>query len=268
MSANCLNCGTHLQDSYKYCPSCSQKKDTHRIHFHDLLHDAVHYVTHADKGFLYLLRSLATSTGVVAREYVEGKRKKYFPPLNFYLIVAGLFVLTMTTLEKPPTDVEKENPRISQITDPVEKQRVIRIYERKAVAMHFTAQYSNLLAFIAIPIIALIYWLFYMKASYNYIEHLIAGMYMNGFTNLLYILLFVPITRLLAGEQSSRFLGVYFLGQLVYSGIFYYKFINRTGKAALAKAFGATLLTLVVWVAGTSFAISQYISTGFWGLVK
>ena len=27
------------------------------------------------------------------REYVEGKRKKYFPPLNFFLIVAAIYVL-------------------------------------------------------------------------------------------------------------------------------------------------------------------------------
>ena len=52
MPTTCLNCDADLQENYRYCPNCSQKKDTHRIHFHDLVHDAVHYVTHADKGVL------------------------------------------------------------------------------------------------------------------------------------------------------------------------------------------------------------------------
>ena len=220
------------------------------------------------KGYFDLLKSLVLDTGKVAREYVEGKRKKYFPPLNFYLIVAGLLVLTMTTLEKKASpDVLKENPELNEITDLVKKERVIGIYKRKAEAMHFTNQYSNLLAFSALPIIALIYWLLYIKAHYNYIEHMVAGMYMIGLTNLFYLLIFIPITRVLIGDANSPYIAVFFLAQLVYNGIFYYYFINRKGKAALAKAFGVTLLTIAVWGLLTSSLIGLYISNGFWGLV-
>lgn len=269
MSTNCLNCGTHLQESFTYCPQCSQKKDVHRISFHDLLHDAIHYVTHADKGFLYLLRSLATSTGTVAREFVEGKRKKYFPPLNFYLIVAGIFVLTMTTLEeKSSPDVLIDHPELNQIKDPAEKQRVVRIYERRAEAIHFTNQYSNILAFIAVPLIAFIYWLMYRKGRYNYVEHLIAGMYMNGFTNLFYVLLFAPIFKFFFKGESSQYIVIYFLAQVAYTGFFYYKFINRQTKAGLVKALSVALLTIVVWAALTSASIGIYISNGFWGLAE
>lgn len=266
-TTSCLNCDSPLQESYRYCPNCSQKKNLHRISFHDLVHEAVHYVTHADKGFLYLLKALALRTGEVAREYVDGKRKKYFPPLNFYLIVAALMVFMMTTLAKKTSrDVLAENPSINRITDPAEKQRVVRIYERRAEAMHFTSRYSNILAFLAVPLIAFIYWFFYRKARFNYVEHLIAGMYMNGFTNLFYILVFTPLVRLLVKGNANFYLIGFFLIQIIYCGVFYYRFINRPGKPALAKAMGISLLTIVFWAALTAFSISTYISTGFWGL--
>ncbi|MBU1821999.1 MAG: DUF3667 domain-containing protein [Bacteroidetes bacterium] len=268
MSTSCLNCGADLPESYKYCPNCSQKKDIHRLSFHDLLHDAIHYFTHADKGIFHLLKALATKTGTVAREYVDGKRKKYFPPLNFYLIVATLMVLSMTTLQKQDSsEVAKEIPELSNIADPARRQQVTRIYERRAEAMRFTSRYSNVLSFIALPLIAFVYRLFYLKARFNYIEHLIAGMYMIGFTNLFYLLIFAPLAKLLAGGQTRLHIGIFFLIQMAYFGIYYYGFINRPGKGALAKAFGVSLLSVVLWAALTSAAIGLYITNGLWGLV-
>ena len=75
----CANCAAPLDPQFRYCPQCSQKVDLHRLSLHDIFHDVVHYFTHADKGFFGLLKDLAVSTGKVAREYVTGKRKKYFP---------------------------------------------------------------------------------------------------------------------------------------------------------------------------------------------
>jgi hypothetical protein len=60
------------------------KTDLHRISMHEVVHDGVHYFTHADKGLPQLVRDLVLKGGVVAREFVNGKRKKYFSPLNFF----------------------------------------------------------------------------------------------------------------------------------------------------------------------------------------
>lgn len=99
-STNCLNCGSAFTPDAKYCAACGQKAATHRMHFHDIWHDLIHYFTHADKGIFHLLKDLATKPGLVAREFVEGKRQKYFRPLNFFLIVAGLVVFMTSMLGK------------------------------------------------------------------------------------------------------------------------------------------------------------------------
>src|SRR5688572_33456539 len=56
----------------------------------DIAHDFMHALTHADHSILALVRDLAYRPGHVAREYVEGRRKKYFGPLAFLVISVGL----------------------------------------------------------------------------------------------------------------------------------------------------------------------------------
>lgn len=85
---NCKNCDAATQG--KFCSSCGQQVDTHRITVPHLSHELIHALTHADKGFLLLLKELITKPGIIARQYVEGKRKKYFNPLSFVVITTAL----------------------------------------------------------------------------------------------------------------------------------------------------------------------------------
>jgi hypothetical protein len=62
---NCLNCGSGLGAGYKFCATCGQKANTHRLSFHEIGHDALHYVTHADKGIFHLIKELARRPGKV-----------------------------------------------------------------------------------------------------------------------------------------------------------------------------------------------------------
>ena len=72
---NCLNCNAPLTTTQKFCGECGQKTALKRVNLHDVFHDAIHYFTHADKGIFTLLISLIKQPGLVAKEYVEGKRK-------------------------------------------------------------------------------------------------------------------------------------------------------------------------------------------------
>jgi hypothetical protein len=89
----------------------------------------IHYFTHADKGIFQLLKALVTQTGTVAREFVSGKRKKYFPPFNFFLIVAALFVFMGSILPNKSVDTPYNHYRNS--------------YQKKPVAEASTTSYSS-----------------------------------------------------------------------------------------------------------------------------
>ena len=84
----CKNCNASFEG--KFCSNCGQPASIHRLTIRHFLHELFHAMTHADKGFLLLARELLIRPGYVAREYVDGKRKKYFNPLSFLVITAAI----------------------------------------------------------------------------------------------------------------------------------------------------------------------------------
>src|SRR5689334_17205611 len=116
----CKNCEGSFEG--KFCSNCGQKADIHRITLKHLFHELFHAITHADKGILLLAKDLLTRPGYVAREYLDGKRKKYFNPLSFMVITAAVsaFVIHETgyfeAMSGPPTGGQggQGAPRMSE----------------------------------------------------------------------------------------------------------------------------------------------------------
>lgn len=267
MSKQCLNCLQPLSDNFNYCPHCAQKTHLHRLSLHDVLHEAIHYFTHADKGIIHLLKDLLKKTGTVAKEYVAGKRKKYFPPLNFFLLVATIYVLIMSFVTPHPSDnVLKNHPEVNYIPNAQQRERVIHIYERQEKAVYFLNKYSNVVGMIAIPLLCFIYWLFYIKGRYNYTEHLVASMYMTGFTNLLYVVILVPLSLLLM-FPNSILVGSLMIMQVIYNSVYYYRFIGKATKLSAVKATGVSLFAVAFWIVLSGVLVRMYIKNGFNGLL-
>ena len=88
MNAICANCGAVLNG--KYCHECGQKATVGRLKMHDLFHELWHAFTHTDKGILRLIKDLAISPKSVYINYLGGQRKKYFSPILFFLVTAGI----------------------------------------------------------------------------------------------------------------------------------------------------------------------------------
>lgn len=269
MAINCANCEQEIIEGQVFCPQCGQKTHLHRLGWHDVTHDAIHYFTHADKGIFHLLVYLATKTGTVAKEYIQGKRKKYFPPFNFFLIVAAIYVFIFTLNATPAgtNDVLKEHPELNHIKDLKKRENAVHIYERSSKAMRFMNKHSNSVAMLALPLIAALFWKFYKKAGYNYIEHLVANMYMSGFTLLCQVLFFVPIA-IVFKINSNYILIAFFIFQLIYFSTFYYFFINHPTKAGRIKAFLVSFFVILFWGVVSYTVIRLYISNGIWGLLK
>lgn len=85
----CLNCETALSDGQRFCPNCGQKTDTHRLTWKHFSHEVFHALAPADKGLVYLFKKLVLRPGVVAREYLAGKRPvrdRGYPALRVRLV--------------------------------------------------------------------------------------------------------------------------------------------------------------------------------------
>ncbi|MBO9203628.1 MULTISPECIES: DUF3667 domain-containing protein [Niastella] len=257
---NCLNCGSNLE-SYKFCPACGQKATTHRLSFHDLWHDLLHYFTHADKSIFRLVGALAVRPGVVAREYVDGKRAKYFKPVNLFLVVGSLLVLILGIFhlqnEEAITDWQRQAAAIRDVN---QQKLALERVERLQDVYHYGAKYSNVLNMLVSPLTALIFWLFYKKARYSYIEHLVASMFFISFVMLFNTLLIVPWQSKINVSVSWIF---FLIPDVIYRSFAYRQFMGRRGIGPLLKAMGVMLVAVFVWLVISNFLIQLYIITGF-----
>lgn len=89
MEQTCKNCGNGVPG--KFCTNCGQKADTHDLTFTHIFHEVIHAFTHADKSFFAFLKSVTLNPGKVGYEYIiEGKRKRYYNPFAFFLLITAI----------------------------------------------------------------------------------------------------------------------------------------------------------------------------------
>ncbi len=265
MQPTCVNCDSPTTGSQNFCPHCGQKAAVHRLSLHEILHEAIHYFTHADKGIFPLLKTLALKPGLVQREYVLGKRKKHFAPLNFFLIVATTFVLISSlpgTAKDTSTLLSSRRLKIEAMEPGPEKTRLLTMVDRTERSSFFMKKYGNIVAMAAVPLLSLLFYLFYRKGPYNYTEHLVCNMYINGFSVLCYALLFLPLAKIFNLKEFNLLLILFLVFEVAYRSVSYYHFIgNYTGKA-MVKSIVLSITGIVMWVLISFTVIGLYIERG------
>jgi len=256
---NCLNCGHPLQDDGKFCSQCGQKADTHRLSIGHFAHETFHAFTHTDKSIFHLLVGLAMKPGVVAREYIVGKRKKYFNPYTFFILLMGAYLLTAQLFGR--VDEPRPVPEaIQRIPDPAVREKASARFDRGQKIGHFYSKHANVLAMVAIPMIAFVFWLFYIRRPYNYAEHLTANMMFVTFANLVFALTVFPLQNLLKGTAWGPWITlVGLLIQVTYFSWAYSQFLQVRTAGGRTKTFFVSLLSVFVWSVFSLVVMAIYV---------
>ena len=91
----CLNCESAIPATARFCPRCSQRVDTTRLTFADMRRDLMHAFANVERGPLVFARALLLRPGEVAREYVEGRRRRHYGPFATLAVLVGLAALVL-----------------------------------------------------------------------------------------------------------------------------------------------------------------------------
>jgi hypothetical protein len=91
----CLNCDSTISAAARFCPNCSQRTDTARLSFADMTRDLMHAFVNVERGPLVFAWALLTRPGGIAREYVEGRRRRYYGPFATLAVLVGLAALAL-----------------------------------------------------------------------------------------------------------------------------------------------------------------------------
>lgn len=231
----CLNCGSVAEGSY--CPQCGQKTNVQRYTLKHILHDFLHSFTHVDRGILFLMKELTLKPGTVAREYIEGKRKKYFNPMQYLLI--GITVITFLSI-----NLHLGTSLIGNLNVTGGK-----VESFKENFIPFFYKYYNIFQFITVPITALYSWIFFRKTKYNFAENLILNTFLIAHRHLIFLLV-IPFLHFFP-ESAFQIINIHFFIWSIFLVYAYLQFFKSKHKIwAVLKSL------LIIWL----FIVTQALS--------
>jgi len=108
----CLNCEVALPDKENFCPNCGQKNHATRLRLRAFLDELVNSIFNVDARLWLTLKKAFSNVGNLAKEYNQGKRKKYVPPVQFYLFASLIYFLILGMLAK--VDGEKKDVKFQE----------------------------------------------------------------------------------------------------------------------------------------------------------
>jgi hypothetical protein len=198
----CLNCGHEFEGNF--CSHCGQTAHTHEINWHYIWHEIPHSVWHVDRGILFTLRELCTRPGHTIREFLEGKRVNHYRPLALLLILGGVLVFVMHSLD---LSMAKLNEAAYYRPDTSAEARTFRLQMNQ-----FMEEKMTILNIAFLPFFAFGYWLVFRRKGYNYPQLLVVQTFTANFGMLLSLIMFITVWAL--GGSSSTF------GKLSFASLF------------------------------------------------
>ena len=128
----CLNCEVPLTG--RWCANCGQKHldgpPTMALFFEEL----IAALTHADSRFWRTLKALLLRPGFLAREFFDGRRVSYLPPVRLYLGISLVFFLWLSI--GAAWDREQQSDA-SEVVDKIESARIEQLGKLAQVAPDF-----------------------------------------------------------------------------------------------------------------------------------
>lgn len=96
----CLNCELDLTKEDNFCSGCGQKNHATRLKIRAFLDEVFNSIFNIDARIWLTLKTAFINVGQLAKEFNQGKRKKYVPPVQFYLFASLIYFLILGIFAK------------------------------------------------------------------------------------------------------------------------------------------------------------------------
>jgi hypothetical protein len=180
----CRNCGNALIG--KYCHACRQKSNDGRIAMPELIRDLLAELLTLESPLLRTLKDLTLRPGKMCLTFIRGRRKSYYRPVQYFLLLLGIFLVIKALSNFDWLDNQSQvtgKPSLPESTDE---------YTR---ATHLYSNYINIFYFALIFLLAFVARLVFYKSRYSYAEYLTFGFFVIGHSILLNFFL-IPLALL------------------------------------------------------------------------
>ncbi len=92
----CLNCNNTFESDY--CPYCGQAAKTKRLRLTEIVNNFIGSFVGGDNRFLRTCLDLICRPGYMVRDYLNGKRVRYYNPLQLYVFMLTLYAVVSYVL--------------------------------------------------------------------------------------------------------------------------------------------------------------------------
>ncbi|WP_299439434.1 DUF3667 domain-containing protein [uncultured Aquimarina sp.] len=257
---NCRNCKYAFSEIADYCQGCGAKVVTERLTVKRIFLEFLNKVFGWDNTYLRTFRTMVVTPDIVAKDYINGVRKKFMPPFTFLLIGLTIATLVFNSFSDKytefSTDMFGESFYRFQFDSAKQKEGSLKNLEnendQKAFEDFMKGQiesqkksqgmilkYFNLFAFLSIPMYTFISYLVFGRKKYNYAEHLVVNCYIQGFSMIATTFLFV----------IALLVHPYMFSSGVLIAVFYYSFTyKRLCDLTLAKTLWKFIKFLLILI--------------------
>ena len=232
----CKNCGHSFTGNH--CNNCGQKI-AHRLDTKHIVHEAVHVFTHADKGIFSLIPMVLLRPGVLALQYVEGKRKRYFSIFQYLILVVGIITFIMSKTHYMENMAQAINPETTKASA-----RVLAVQGR---LMNMLQHYFNIFLFAFLPVFSFFSWLFFRSKGYNYAENFVLQASIQAQLNT-FSLFIIPLSYLLGKNFQGVIIALSFILLLLANTIANRQFFKVSWPKAFFKGLIIYICTNIVQI--------------------
>lgn len=215
---NCPNCGTALLGSH--CHECGQKKIHHNeLSLRRFLGRLISDFTDVESNKVFrTFSALVTRPGLLAIEYVAGRRGNYIGPVKLYLTFSALYFLFAWSVLSDVRGGSAQRTARHPVTVSMARQRGMdpnvladRIYQK-------AEKYATGLRFFSVLISGIFLAALYFRMRKYYVEHLVFSLYyysFDFFCKSLFALLFLA-TAAVGLKLPTAILNLFYPLALVY----------------------------------------------------
>ena len=238
-STDCINCGAAIQGNY--CHNCGQTAYIQPITFRQTIADFFSASFSLEGPLLSTIWLLIKNPGKLFREFVEGKRKPYYKPVSFFVLLSAIYIIVRAIINFDPLAG----------TDP-SKSDAPEAAKAGIDAARFMVNNINYIMFFLAFSIGLSFKLFFRK-RYSLAEYTAMGFYVGG------IYIFVgTILMLIAKYLNTLFNQEQLLFLIIYLSYCGYSLFRKIGDWHAIRYLLASFLSLILYMIlgyGFSFLI-------------
>ncbi|MDG1477531.1 MAG: DUF3667 domain-containing protein [Vicingaceae bacterium] len=247
-SLTCRNCGESITKNF--CSNCGEQQYK-RIEMKDMVGDFLSNVVTLEGPILQTVKDLTIRPGKMINAYVNGKRKGYYKPFQYYILASTVYFLFFYLWDNEIMTM------ISNIgADANTYATTEEITSLQKEMTEFQGKNMKFFTFLQIPIYSWLIWLFFKKKSgHSYTETLLASLYILSQTLFFGIVftLFEFFSTGISIMLSGIFMFIYIPWTLkqLYNETMFKTILKSTAIIALAFALYGILMAIIslIWVA-------------------